>query len=296
MHKKGEMTLKEAISLGLTILFVMTLLVLVGKGCNLFSSTTDKLQAQGTLDAFSDFLADLKEGQTSVFLAYSPQGYYFVTLDSQYARIDQCFEKNCACICESADCTTDKTWCKDLGKSPGNFNTPIRISPLAVTNMASGYSVNGSIEDVITDEIAMTGECNGSLVTIESRDNRNYQLMTPAAELFKKAQEIAKTQGITLVVTSAFRTPQEQEALWDKYNQDPQLVCDPSHLTCPHMIGCAVDVCFGQICSRPKNPALISADTRKLRDIMEKAGFAPYASEYWHFEYGTQRWKLFFNK
>ena len=121
-------------------------------------------------------------------------------------------------------------------------------------------------------------------------------LTEEAFQMVVKAQEKAIEKGALIEVYSAYRSPEQQKALWEgktpeRYAQRyPDIsirrnyVCDPSSgaTGCPHLSGNVVDV-------RLKgNPKLTSKD---LYNIMASAGWVKYAKETWHFECcGTDRY------
>jgi D-alanyl-D-alanine dipeptidase len=54
----------------------------------------------------------------------------------------------------------------------------------------------------------------------------------------------AKKLGFDLEVTSAYRSYEQQQILWEKYNHDTTKVSEPSCINSPHVKGYAVDVVF----------------------------------------------------
>ena len=96
-------------------------------------------------------------------------------------------------------------------------------------------------------------------------------LTKEAYNLLQKAQEIAKQKGVSLEVTSAYRTLEEQNTLWER-NPNSQVVCYPSQ-TCPHVTGKAVDIRIKE-----------KIDWALLHKIMSEAGWIRYAGENLHFE------------
>lgn len=110
-------------------------------------------------------------------------------------------------------------------------------------------------------------------------------LSKEASNLLLKAQEIAVQKGVSLEVTSGYRTLQEQTALW-KRNPDRRYVCPPS-TTCPHLSGNVVDVRFkGKTIN-----TMTKKDWQLLHEIMSEADWVRYAKENWHFECcGTPRY------
>lgn len=126
-------------------------------------------------------------------------------------------------------------------------------------------------------------------------------LTEEAYQLMVEAQKIADKKGKKLVVNSAFRTQEEQIAIWNKFAStypDPaerrKKVCDPSIEICPHPTGNAVDVVF----EGKTTAAMTNNDWLLLHQIMSEAGWVRYGlekrydiGEPWHFECcGTKRY------
>lgn len=138
--------------------------------------------------------------------------------------------------------------------------------------------------------------------------------------------------NIEILVWDAYRTPQTQLAIFDNYATQivettrcsfeesqvraSQFVSLPTS-TFPHGTGGAVDVTLlingneadmgtGFDAFIPESAAdwyrenppqntresLVARNREFLRSAMEKAGFVGLANEWWHFEYGTERWSL----
>ena len=142
-----------------------------------------------------------------------------------------------------------------------------------------------------------------SFVCIDSSTNI-CKLRKEVVEKLEEAQEIAKKEGYQLQVTSAYRSYDQQQKIWDKYGRDSSRVARPS-CTSPHTTGSSVDVVF-------KNQPHMSAidpqfhiyevnnipSRKKLEEIMCSVGFIRYGNkentkgEFWHYEYGgTERYK-----
>lgn len=132
-----------------------------------------------------------------------------------------------------------------------------------------------------------SGTCSGNLVSFSGSCSGGCSLRDSVAEHLRAAEQIATEKGLSLVVTSAYRSPEYQEQLWNKYSRNCARVCCPGNdnfAHCPHVNGCAVDiVLYGKNMKDPGNQ-------KKLEEIMCEAGFVRYPAEYWHFEYGTPRW------
>jgi hypothetical protein len=116
--------------------------------------------------------------------------------------------------------------------------------------------------------------------------NADCRLLPETAEGLKRAAQEAKKQGLTLVVTSAYRSLQKQQSLWagalKKYGSEAtarKWVAKPS-CGAPHMQGVAIDACIAEIdCNKKSN------NHTKLQEIMKKAGWIRYCAEWWHFQY-----------
>jgi D-alanyl-D-alanine dipeptidase len=131
-------------------------------------------------------------------------------------------------------------------------------------------------------------------------------LKAQTALIFKKAQKIAKEQGIIIKATSAYRSPEKQRDLWIKNKKDCRIVCCPrkgSFKHCPHVTGNVVDISVKNLNTGPYKAYHSYQFTEeqkknhdKIVEIMTQAGFVGYANkektqgEWWHFEYKTTRW------
>ncbi len=124
------------------------------------------------------------------------------------------------------------------------------------------------------------------------------------AETYQKleeAQKLAKEKGKSLEIYSAYRSEEEQTALWggqtpERYRQRfpneeerRKYVCNPNLGLgeCPHMTGKAVDIRF----KGKSNSDMTVDDWKELEKIMYTAGFRRYTAELWHYECcGTERY------
>lgn len=106
--------------------------------------------------------------------------------------------------------------------------------------------------------------------------------------------------GTELVVTSSYRTKQDQQMLLDLYS-GPAYVGKVAAATCfaPHVTGGAVDVKLrgrtydtGNIVISGDSPTADQLRAREaLLSFMCAQGWVNYDKEWWHFEYGvTNRW------
>ena len=129
---------------------------------------------------------------------------------------------------------------------------------------------------------------------------QNCILAEDAFKLLQEAQKKAKEKGISLEIYSAYRTPKEQQALWEgktaeryfqRYPNELEralYVCNPSNgeKSCPHMTGKVVDVRF----KGKTNKEMTIQDWKLLQEIMtskdkdNKPLWVKYARENWHFE------------
>ena len=127
------------------------------------------------------------------------------------------------------------------------------------------------------------------------------ELMAEAYQRLEEAQKLANEKGLFLEVYSAYRSEEEQLALWngdttERYKQRfpeeqdrRKYVCNPNLglEECPHMTGKAVDARF----NGKANSQMTVADWKELEKIMYKAGYRRYTSELWHYECcGTARY------
>jgi hypothetical protein len=272
------------------IIFALIVILIAGSFTNLYgkiTTTNEENQARATLDRFANFLLDLEIGKSDSFIIYNPKGFYFVPQRSEI------------CICDNAYCDSEKAWCKDITKPIKYSGSPIRIElgTLGVTASTEGYTLSFNAfqgEQANTYSTAGAG-CSGPLVYEQGK-----QMTESIKPLFEKAAELAKADGYTLEITSAYRTEAYQQDLWEIYqqnlmdNKNADPACQPLQgKICPHQTGCALDVCIGTLCEPGgKHPGLfVSPETTALETIMGQAGFVRFDQEYWHFEYGTIRWQ-----
>ena len=232
-------------------------------------------------------MTSLAEGQQGTFVIYSPQKYFLTDSGTQCST-------SCLCICETETCLTDKSYCKDLSKKIKEFQ-PIKIgvNSLIVDNQKDNYQIIESVTDIEEFESEMNSNCSGEVVPFIGE----FEIRSSVIPAFELAQKYASEKGVELYVTSAYRTVQMQDAM---FVSKGDLACKPIGLglNCPHVSGCAVDVClkrngvFSNICyatTLSLSPTLKNEDTLLLKEIMEKAGFKGIYGEYWHFEYGLDK-------
>lgn len=132
---------------------------------------------------------------------------------------------------------------------------------------------------------------------------RKCILTKGAYALLIEAQKIAKQKGVSLDVTSSYRTIEQQKAIWNgdtstKYNiryplekDRREYVCYPYgndvEKRCAHLTGNAVDIRF----KGKTFKTMTSENWALLHKIMTDAGWVRYTNEPWHFECcGTDRY------
>ncbi|MCU1726687.1 D-alanyl-D-alanine dipeptidase [Pseudomonas sp. 7P_10.2_Bac1] len=127
------------------------------------------------------------------------------------------------------------------------------------------------------------------------------QLHRDAAHCLRKASELARLAGYSLLIYDAYRPPSAQFLLWEAL-PDSEYVSDP-HLGSHHSRGVAVDVTLAdadgvaldmgtgfdtmQAPSHqfyPDLPVQVQRNRLLLLGVMLGAGFQPIASEWWHYE------------
>lgn len=120
-----------------------------------------------------------------------------------------------------------------------------------------------------------------------------------AAKLVRAASAL-RSKGLRLLVFDAYRPLSVQRAMWDA-KPDPRFVADPARGSA-HNRGGAIDVglcdAAGQALPMPSpfdefGPRAAHdapdaspeerANARLLKAVMEEAGFAPLAAEWWHY-------------
>ncbi|HLS16271.1 MAG TPA: D-alanyl-D-alanine dipeptidase [Paenalcaligenes sp.] len=122
-----------------------------------------------------------------------------------------------------------------------------------------------------------------------------------AAVALKRASEYAQMAGFTLKIFDAYRPQAAQDVFWSVLD-DPRYVSDPS-LGSNHTRGIAVDLTLvdhtGQSLDMgtgfddmhdashhlyPHHPPQVQQNRFLLLGVMQKAGFKPLATEWWHYE------------
>ena len=159
--------------------------------------------------------------------------------------------------------------------------TATTVATANETGTSSACPIPANLEDIPT-----TIKCE--------TQHSQCKLDSTTLQQLEKAQEIAKTQGYELKVTSAYRTIEDQQYLYSQTGSENAAY--PS-CTAPHVLGEAVDVVLlkngvpvaGMSSSLTPSDMTIG-DRQTLENIMHEAGFVRYIAEFWHYEYGTARW------
>lgn len=164
-----------------------------------------------------------------------------------------------------------------------------------------------------------------------SGEIHNKLLRKTGAEKLLEAAKLANDQGLDLEIHSLFRSLERQKTEFDLIRADfekdhpnaseleiwemtTQFIADPS-LAPPHCTGSAVDLRLldkkGELLDMgvPINTVdeksylmsdQISFEAKENRNILLnillKAGFAPLATEWWHYSYGDCYWAAFYNQ
>jgi zinc D-Ala-D-Ala dipeptidase len=134
-------------------------------------------------------------------------------------------------------------------------------------------------------------------------------LRLPAAEALRAVQKELAADGVGIKVFDAYRPYRITEKMWEPI-KNPDYVADPAKGS-RHNRGAAVDLTLinlqtGEELPMPTQyddftarashafedlPIDALANRAKLRSVMEKHGFAPLPSEWWHYDFGG--WEKF---
>lgn len=171
-------------------------------------------------------------------------------------------------------------------------NNPLKIIGVSreVLEFPISYTTENHIEKKETCPVPELQDMDA--IGIECLATQSHCALRPEViEKLKKAMDIAADKGFELVVTSGYRTYEQQLALKAaKGEQAAKASCNA-----PHVTGGAVDVVLkGEPYMTSKGYPVgdMSLGNRQvLEDIMCEAGFVRYPGEFWHYEYGTKRWK-----
>ena len=134
-------------------------------------------------------------------------------------------------------------------------------------------------------------------------------LQRPAAEALVRASKALRAKGFGLLIYDAYRPWHVTKVLWNNTPNDKKMfVADPD-IGSRHNRGCAVDLTlyelktgkevampsgFDEMTERSApNYAGSTPEATRHRDLliatMQAEGFAVFATEWWHFDYGA--WK-----
>jgi len=134
-------------------------------------------------------------------------------------------------------------------------------------------------------------------------NTHNTFLRLPAARALKQAQDELRNQGFGLKIWDAYRPYSVTESFWELVG-DERYVADPKKGS-GHNRGTAVDLTLIELSSGKELnmgtgfdnftdsahqdfaslPLQVSANRLLLKSTMEKYGFLPFATEWWHFSW-----------
>ncbi len=167
---------------------------------------------------------------------------------------------------------------------------------------------NATTQSCLNDtELFHVGDIDNIYIKPTCSDPR---LSKTSYDALKKAAELAKAEGFKIQLNSANRTYEKQVELWDKEYKEQKaknptkteaeiikitggIVAHPDKCKAPncsgHCGGVAVDICLFGTSSCNKiggrtNAVYKDAHTKKLEEIMNKAGWGRYCGEWWHFQ------------
>lgn len=132
-------------------------------------------------------------------------------------------------------------------------------------------------------------------------------LRLPAALALAGAGEELRGRGLGLIVFDAYRPYRVTKEMWDAIH-DERFVADPAKGS-RHNRGCAVDVSLYELStgrelemptpyddftpraaqSSSDVPLEAARNRETLREVMERHGFQPLPSEWWHYDFGGWR-------
>lgn len=136
-------------------------------------------------------------------------------------------------------------------------------------------------------------------------------LRAPAAAALRAVQRELRSERLGLKVFDAYRPYRITEQMWEPF-KDPDYVADPAKGS-RHNRGAAVDVTLIYLDSGADLPMptlyddftsraghaftdldpAVTANRAKLREVMERHGFVPLQSEWWHYDFaGWERFEL----
>lgn len=141
-------------------------------------------------------------------------------------------------------------------------------------------------------EIPTLVQSDYSVIACQPLQYSSCEFKPEILEMLKKAQEIARSQGKELIITSGYRTYGQQAELKILYPTDAA----EASCTAPHIKGVAVDIVLKNTPHMSRydegGVAYMGYPERKqLEKIMCDAGFVRWIGEFWHYEYGSKRWE-----
>jgi len=195
-------------------------------------------------------------------------------------------------------------------------STAGKVPPLVVLD-ASGYraSVKTDSRNTLVDLRARLAVAHFD-IRYATADNFMHRVLysgaeaflrQPAAEALARVEANLRPQGMGLIVFDGYRPYQITREMWDAIHDD-RFVADPAKGS-RHNRGCAVDVSLydlasGKAVEMPTayddftaRASLTASDVTAtaasnralLRTAMERQGFQPLPSEWWHYDFGEWR-------
>lgn len=109
-NKKGDLVLKEVITLVISILCLIILFYLASQLYSMFINKSSLEQAKSNLDQIVNIVNKLEEGGTRTYLVTSPADW-FIIVYSKGTGLHSCYESSCICFCP----VDDKDNCENGG-------------------------------------------------------------------------------------------------------------------------------------------------------------------------------------
>lgn len=141
-NKGGDVFAWQVITFVLAVALIALLANFAFSAVNKLTSDRDKIQAEISLERFSNYLEDLEISgdyahfSSDTFLFYLPKEFYIVYRGDQKQNIPlECIDGKCLCICKEKDCSSGGTYCKSLDKpllTPNNEPIQIGITEVKV--------------------------------------------------------------------------------------------------------------------------------------------------------------------
>ena len=141
-NKGGDVFAWQVITFVLAVALIALLANFAFSAVNKLTSDRDKIQAEISLERFSNYLEDLEISgdyahfSSDTFLFYLPRDFYIVYLGDQKQNVPlECVDGKCLCICKEKDCSSGETYCKSLDKpllTPNNEPIQIGITEVKV--------------------------------------------------------------------------------------------------------------------------------------------------------------------